>query len=368
MKICYLADAGSIHVQRWVEYFANNGHEVHLISKRSFGNCEIKNVNIHVLKKLPLQIRLVSFPLNILYNAIHVKKLIKMINPDILHAHFVSDYGIIGALSGYHPYVISAWGSDILIAPKKSKIVKHLISNGLKKADRIYAVSKNIAENITSNFAISANDMEVVPFGVDTELFQPSGEGKQTSNGRTIVFSNRNFHEVYNVESLINAIPLIIEKNKNIHFVIKGSGPLESSLKKLASDLNVDEYVTFVGWTEYRDMPKYLHNCDIYISIAISDGTPVSVLEAMACGKACIVTNVGGVSEWIEDCVSGCLIPPQQPQILAEKILKLVQDPARCEVLGKEAHRIVTERGDWYNIMEWVQDDYEKLEREHGIQ
>ena len=115
-------------------------------------------------------------------------------------------------------------------------------------------------------------------------------------------------------------------------------------------------------------MPEYLHNCDIYVSTAISDGTPVSVLEAMACGKACIVADVGGVGEWIEDGVSGCLIPPQKPQILAEKILELARDRSKCEELGKEAHRVVTKRGDWYNIMEWVRDDYKTLVGEHEIQ
>lgn len=232
----------------------------------------------------------------------------------------------------------------------------------------IYAVSGDMAEKITSNFGIPDNHVKVVPFGVDTELFQPVAKDKEESNDRIVVFSNRNFLEVYSIETLIDAIPLVIEKNENIHFVIKGTGSLEESLKELASNLNLDEYVTFVGWTEYHDMPKYLHNCDIYVSTAISDGTPVSVLEAMACGKACIVTDVGGVGEWIEDGESGCLVTPQQSQILTETILELAHDPAKREVLGKKAHRVVTERGDWYKIMKWVRNDYKILMREYGMQ
>jgi len=115
-------------------------------------------------------------------------------------------------------------------------------------------------------------------------------------------------------------------------------------------------------------MPEYLHNCDIYVSTAISDGTPVSVLEAMACGKACIVTDVGGVGEWIVDDASGNLIPPQQPHLLAKKILELARHPAKRDILGKEAYRVVTERGDWYNIMKWVEDDYKSLVRKYEIQ
>lgn len=362
MKICLIADATSVHTQRWASYFMQQGDEVHLITYEA-PSIPIEGIELHVIKSLFNSLYLAFVPRHL-----RIYFLVRRLKPDIIHAHFISKFGFHAAFLGRHPVVMSAWGDDILIIPYWSKFLWYFTKISLKRADLIYAVSEDMAKKISLNFGIPANDVEVVPFGVDTELFQPAIIHKQESSGRTVVFSNRNFLEVYNIETLIDAIPLVIEKNENIRFVVKGSGPLEESLKKLVSILNVDEYVTFVGWTEYHDMPEYLHNCDIYVSTAISDGTPVSVLEAMACGKACIVTDVGGVGEWIEDGVSGCLIPPQKPQILAENILELAGDPAKCGVLGKEGHRVVTERGDWYNIMEWVRDDYERLVREHGIQ
>jgi glycosyltransferase involved in cell wall biosynthesis len=361
MKICLIADATSVHTQRWTSYFVQQGDDVHLITYLA-PNTHIEGVELHVIKSLFDNLYLAFIPRHI-----KIYLLVRKLKPDIIHAHFISKFGFHAAFLGRYPVVMSAWGDDILIIPYWSTFLWYFTKISLKRAVKIYAVSEDMAKRISLNFGIPADDVEVVPFGVDTELFQPAVKGKQDSNGRTIVFSNRNFLEVYNIDTLINAIPLVIEKNENIHFVIKGSGPLEEPLKELVSTLNMDEYVTFIGWTEYHDMPKYLHNCSIYVSTAISDGTPVSVLEAMACGKACIVTDVGGVGEWIEDGVSGCLVPPQQPQILAEKILELARDPAKRDLLGKEAYGVVTERGDWYNIMEWVRDDYEKLVREYGI-
>ena len=362
MRICLLADATSVHTQRWASYFVQQGDDVHLITYEA-PNTPIEGVELHVIKSLFNSLYLAFIPRHL-----RIYFLVRKLKPDIVHAHFISKFGFHAAFLGFRPVVMSAWGDDILIIPYWSKFLWYFTKISLKRADKIYAVSKDIAEKITSNFVIPDNSVEVVPFGVDTELFQHATKDKTKSNGKTIVFSNRNFLEVYNIETLINAIPLVIKRNKNVQFIIKGSGPLEQSLKKLTRDIKVDENVTFVGWTEYHDMPKYLHVCDIYVSTAISDGTPVSVLEAMACGKACIVTDVGGVDEWIEDDVSGCLIPPQKPQILAEKILELARVPSKCDVLGKEAHRVVTERGDWYNIMKWVRDDYKTLVREHGIQ
>jgi len=80
------------------------------------------------------------------------------------------------------------------------------------------------------------------------------------------VFSNRSFYKVYNIETFIRAIPIVLEYNKNIFFVIKGSGPFENSLKKLVDELCLAEYVRFIGWTKYEEMPKYLNECDIYVS------------------------------------------------------------------------------------------------------
>ena len=362
MKLCFIADATSVHTKRWAEYFSNTGYEVHLITYEPPSE-SIAGVHLHVVDSMFSNLYL-AFP----FRHLKIMRIVKQIKPDIVHAHFITKFGFHGALLGFHPLVMSAWGSDVLVIPDNSKLLWYFTKFSLKRADKIYVVSNDMATKIVSNFAINVGNVKIIPFGVDMDIFCLESKTEDKQDGEITVFSNRNFLEVYNIETLINAIPLVIEKNEGIHFVIKGSGPLEMSLKELTSNLNVDEYVTFVGWTEYRDIPKYLHNCDIYVSTAISDGTPVSVLEAMACGKVCIVTDVGGVSEWIEDGVSGCLIPSQKPQILAEKILELAKDPSKCEVLGKEAHRVVTERGDWYNIMGWVRDDYKTLVRGHEIQ
>lgn len=359
MRLCFLADARSIHTRRWIEYFAEE-HEVDLITldyaeKKNVipeEAYETINVKLHkVPRKLPF----------LFFTPLKIRSLIKKIEPDIVHAHFITQYGFCGAFSGFHPLVMSAWGDDVLVNPVESRVFKLMVKYALGKADVIYAVSGDIAGKIVSKFGISGDVVKIVPFGVDIELLQSTIRVEKTADSKTIIFSNRSFLKVYNIETLINAIPIVLEKNKNIHFVIQGSGPLEKSLKELASDLNVNDYVTFMGWSEYHEMLKHLRDCDIYVSTALSDGTPVSVLEAMACGKACIATDVGGVHEWIKDGVNGCLIPPQQPRVLAEKILQLSKNPAKREMLGKEAHHVVAEKGDWQKIMKRVLEDYKAM-------
>lgn len=352
MRICLIADATSIHTQRWARYFAQVGDEVHLITYEP-PNTNIEGVDLHIIKSFSKSLYVSFIPRHI-----KIYLLVRKLKPDIIHAHFISKFGFHAAFLGVRPVVMSAWGDDILIIPYWSKLLWYFTCTTLGRADKIYSVSKDIADKIIKNFQIPSSKVILVPFGVDTDIFQYVNR-KNTKD--VIVLSNRNLFEVYNIETLLYAIYEIVNKNNYIQFIILGSGPLENKLKQLATEFNINEYVTFVGIVEHENMPKYLNECDIYVSTSTSDGTPTSVLEAMACGKPCIVTNVGGVPEWIEDGVCGILIPPKQHHILAEKILELSKDAAKREKLGIEARKVVVERGNWKKIMDFVRKDYQKM-------
>ena len=139
MRICYIADAGSIHTQKWVRYFAGRGHELHLISRKSSEANDIENLNLYWLTsfRYPLLLR---YP----YDTIRVRRLIKEIKPDILHVHYAVGYGLLGALSGFHPFILSVWGSDVLVAPKQSKIYKLTVELAIRKADVIHCDADHI--------------------------------------------------------------------------------------------------------------------------------------------------------------------------------------------------------------------------------
>ena len=129
MKIGYIAPVapGSEHTQRWVRYFAEAGHEVHLIlSSDKLSGVGIENVKLHVLKRFGPRIRIVNYLINSIPLVIQFKRLVKDINPDIIHAHQISDLALLGAVNGFHPFIVTPWGSDVLIAPKESKISKYI--------------------------------------------------------------------------------------------------------------------------------------------------------------------------------------------------------------------------------------------------
>lgn len=361
MRICLIADATSIHTLRWAEYFVNMGDEVHIITYEP-PKKELEGVKVHIIRSIFNNLYLDFCPRHL-----RMYLLVRKIKPDILHAHFISKFGFHAAFLGYRPLIMSAWGGDILVVPYWSKLLWYFTGISLRRADVVYGVSKDICERIVTTFGVPLSRVKLVPFGVDTTLFHPAAKKKIIYDNDVVVLSNRTFLEIYNIETLINSIPLVVEKNPNVKFVIKGTGPQENSLKSLVLELGVSEYVTFIGWVEYEEMVGLLHNCDIYVSTALSDGTPVSVLEAMACAKPCIVTDVGGVSEWIEDGLNGYLFTPKKPQELAQKILDLAADPIKREILGGNASKLIEQRGDWYRIMEDVRTQYQELVKGHEI-
>ena len=108
-------------------------------------------------------------------------------------------------------------------------------------------------------------------------------------------------------------------------------------------------------------MPKDYRKADIFVTTSVSDGTPVSLLEAMSSGLPCIATSVGGIPEWITNGENGILIPPRSPEAVADAILRLSKDPDFRSRLGAAARATILARGKWDTLMAQVEKDYEEL-------
>lgn len=367
MKICYLADAGSIHTQRWTKYFAVSGHEVHIISKRS---CQdIEGVKLHLLKRLPESS--VSAALNLLITVAQARRLINDIKPDLLHSHYVLDYGSYGAFSGFHPFVVSAWGTDVLVVPKKSRFLKALTEYVLKKADLITCDGEN-SRSAMIDLGIDGKKMELISHGIDTEEFHPakrdSGIRRELGLSESqIVISLRNLMPIYDVGSLIRAVPLVSKRVPEAIFLVAGEGRDRYSLMKLAEALGVSDRVIFAGSIPHEKLPGYLASSDVYVSTSISDGgVAVSTLEAMACGLAVVTTDVGDVRNWIKDGENGFVVPTKSPERLAEKIIYLLENTDDLKRFGTINRSIVEERADYRYEMKRMERIYENLAAGQG--
>jgi glycosyltransferase involved in cell wall biosynthesis len=350
--IALIADGRSIHTQRWAEYFADRGHEVHLITYDPM-NRTLPGVTEHVISS-----RWKNLYLSFIPRHIAIKRLIKTIRPDIIHAHFIAKYGFHLPDLHFRPTVVSAWGDDVLILPKKSRLISWYTKKVLDSTDLVYAVSRNIGEHIVSDFSIPETKVHYLPFGIDTDLFtlRPDTGARQTNTIE--IFSNRGFFPVYDTRTLVRGFALAYKESPALRLTLKGEGPEENEIRQMVAGLGLDEQVTFRKKTAYADVPLDYQHADIFITTSVSDGTPVSVLEAMASGLPCIATSVGGIPEWIGHQVTGILIEPGSPEQVAEAILSIARDPRLQKRLGTAARNRILESGQWNTLMAQAEKDY----------
>ena len=362
MKICYLADAESIHTQRWVQYFADQGHQVHLISKNPCA--QLKGIKQHHLKRLHESEAFSA--VNLLVILPQVKSIIKKVAPDILHSHFVLDYGSYGAMSGFHPFVISAWGSDVLEVPKRSKSLRALTRYALNGADLITCDGDNSKEAMI-HLGIPDGKIKIISHGIDTNRFYPGTRNENLRvelglSGHPSAISIRHLRPVYDVGSFIRSMPLVLKEIPDAKFIIVGDGSDKESLIKLAGSLGILNSVIFTGVINHEELPSYIASSDVYVSTSISDGgIAVSTLEAMASGLAPVVTDVGDNRKWIKDGENGFVVPIGDSKMLAERIIYLLQNKDVLRRFGAANRSIVEERADYYKEMEKMGRIYEDL-------
>ncbi len=350
MKLCFLAAANSIHSYRWVKFFAEQGHEVHWIYIAPNNFEPLRNVAYYEMPRMPLP------GLTVANAIIKTKKLLDKIKPDVLHAHYAGTYGLIGALSGVRPFLLTAWGSDILIAPK-SVIKRPLIKLALNRAELITCDADHMSEAMV-RLGVDKNKIKVIYFGIDTKKFRPMERTdilsvKHGISGSPVVISLRNLEPIYNVESLVKAVPIVLRQLPDAKFVIGGTGSEEGRLKELAGYLGALESIRFIGRYSNEDLPGYLNAADVYVSTSLSDaGIAASTAEAMACGVPVIVTDSGENRKWVEDGENGFVVPVRSPQVLAEKIITLLKNDNVRKQFGMLGKKVISERNDYYNEME----------------
>lgn len=363
MRICYLANASSVHTRRWVKYFVEKGHEVHIIS---FENAQIEGTAVHVLK-LPLLVKSATFPIKVA-SIFRTKSILSGIKPDVLHAHYVTNYGFFGALCNFKPFVVTAWGSDILaVGTRIISIVKAFIARYvLRKANRITCDAQHMKEAMVK-LGTAPEKINLICFGVDTRKFSPGEKSEvlRTKLGvgdSPTVISLRNLDPLYDVESLIKSIPFVLKEIPESKFLIAGKGSEEKRLKELAESLGVLGSVKFVGFIPNDELPQYLNSVDVYVSTSLSDaGIAASTAEAMACGLPVIVTDVADNRDWVEDGRNGFVVPIKNPKALAEKTIYLLEKDDIRKVFGKISRQITEERNNYYKEMEKMENIYKKL-------
>ena len=376
MKICYLADARSGHVRRWVEYFAKE-HEIDLITL-AYTKKEDTFVPEEVYEKMGVQVHKVSKKMPfLLFAPFKIRRLIKKIKPDIVHAHYVTQYGFCGAFSGFHPLIVSPWGSDIAVDPDKSILKRWLVEYALERADAVSGEGKVMKSQLMT---LKCDEDKIAPLriaSVNTNEFHPSkrSESLRKAMGAEndfLVIDTRPLIPLYHVDVFIHAIPFVIKKIPNVKFIIvsrTGKEPMKHRIEELARKLAIEDKVTCIEVVPHSKMPEYLASVDIFVDtfvnisnnkvISKGNGIGIIVLEAMACATPQIIADRIEVRSG--ELYQGLTYRPLDYQDLANKIIELLQNEKLRERIKKESRDLAMQIGEKNIVMKKWEDLYRKL-------
>lgn len=349
MRICFLGHGKSVHIKRWLQFFKSRGHDVHLIT---FTDTDIKDISIYNVG---------SFNINsnggnwqYMGKVGEIKKLLKKISPDIVNAHYITSYGFIGALAGFKPLVLSAWGSDILVTPKENIAYKMITKYALKRASLITSDSNYMTKEI---YNLTNTRTITVPMGVEKELCYMDRNEK---NDELRILSLRSLDKNSNIDLIIKAFSILVNEYgyKHAKLIIINDGPEMGNIKKLISQENIGDNVEIKGFVDRKELLESLLSSNIYISIPTSDSTSVTLLEAMASGIMNIVSDIPANTEWIQDGVNGAIVKNND----IYNIAKVMQSVINNQELKQDSllinRDIILKRAVWDDNMKYVESEY----------
>lgn len=357
MKICYLSDANSIHTKKMCRFFIDKGYDVSIIS---LNDGEIPGAKVYSMELKIDKNKSTIKKLNYLNQIRNIKKIIDDINPDIIHAHYASSYGLIGRFINRKPYILSVWGSDIYDFPKKSIIHKYIIKSNLKSADVLMSTS-NVMKKETEKY--TEKEILVTPFGVDTNKFKPFNNKR---NDNCIVIGTiKSLEDKYGIDYLIKAFNIVKNKNPNKNIILKiaGVGSKLENYKKLVQELSLEKYVEFLGFIDQNEIIKRFNEFDIacFPSTLDSESFGVAAVEAQACGTSLIVSDVDGLKESTNPGVTSLMVRRKSVNDLAEKLELLIENSDLRKELSLNGRKYVLDNYDMNKNFSLIDNCYKEF-------
>lgn len=362
LRIAVLADFDGPHARSWLRWFIDNGHDVHAISFYPPAT-PIDGATTHVLRdraaaqapaaaSAPADPRggrmrsLARLAHAMRYRRAGLARIVREIAPDVFHGHFVVEHGFYGAMAGAHPYVVTAWGSDVLVEPNRDPISRQIARWTLARADAITSNNAYMAERVVG-LGAPREKVHVVTLGAeryDIERAADSVNRRDVAPDRLPVVLSTRAHEAnYNIGDIIDAFAIVLRARPDARLVIAHSGTQTEALRQRARPLG--DAVSFTGTLDRAALRDALTDAEVFVSVPSSDATSVALLQAMGAGALPVVSDLPAVREWVRDGDNGLVVPLHRPEALATAILRALDDAALRRSAAGVNLAFVNERG-----------------------
>ncbi|WP_246480078.1 glycosyltransferase [Inhella gelatinilytica] len=325
--LCLLGDANHVHLRRWAAEMVARGWRVSVVTARPESQAGVTQCVLQPVFK----------PWDWLFRVKDARRAVEMLKPDLIHAHYVTSYGYLGArVADRRPLLITAWGSDLLVTPRESWLKRWLTAWSLRRARAVtgdsadlVAVARELAPQVPAH---------EVHWGVDLSRFAPVSWGQKP--GFEAV-SLRSWAPNYRIDLILRALARVRQQHPGAHLHLLGGGPDEAALRALAQELGVESAATFHGRLDDAGMAAVMARCKLSISVPRSDATSVSLLEGMACGLAVLASDLPANRQWLPP---ECCVPVDDEALLAQRWSAWAAEEAPAAAQGQaNAERMVRE-------------------------
>lgn len=357
MRVVYATQAWSSHDARFLRAIVSQGHRVWFASQQYEGGD----------KRILLPAGVDLWPVSV--------------NEPNLWETAVQDHGIELVHAGPIPsvaatiasarlpcaFLVMSWGSDVLVEVDRMPDAAVRAQQTLAKADLVFADCAAVVEKLGRLDAGSRTPCVTFPWGLELARFQSLPIGKAEFLRRrlgwqeqTVLISTRSWEPGYGTDVLLDAFSVAVARNPSLRLILVSGGALSGHIHKRLARSDLSGKVHCPGYVAETDLPSWLCAADLYVSPTPSDGTSISLLEAMACRLPAIARNRFGNLEWIAEGRTGWLVDCTDTRILASAIECALNHRNRWAEMGNLARKEIFRRADWEKNSSQITLGYER--------
>ena len=290
-----------------------------------------------------------------------LRKVVREIKPDLIHAGPVQTAAWLAAQARFRPLVTMSWGSDLLVNADSSPQMRRLTEFTLGRTDVLIGDCQAVRDRAVS-FGVPEERIVTFPWGVDLEDFAPGDKNNEirTRAGwqeNFVVLHLRSWEPVYGVDVFAKAFLRAARQREELRLFMLGNGSLAPQLRQIL--MPVMDRVHFAGQITQEKLPDYYHAADLYVSASHSDGSSVSLMEALASGLPVLVSDIPGNLEWVQGREVGWLFPDGDVDALAQALVDAVDERKSLARTSQEARVLAEERADWSKNFQKLLQAYE---------
>lgn len=363
LRLAFIANPTHVLVQRWVNFFARRDHAVTILDGFGFPDAHGLDERVRVVRydaRGPWRL-----PLAPTFHAWRtLRRVLRELQPDVVHAHSLRRYGWQARIAGRHPYVISTWGSDVLLPPE-GWAGRFWNARALSRADLVTAVSEYMRDAAIRAGAIPER-VRLVQFGVDARRFCPSEVPAASPDLAGVeppfVFSPRAAKPIYNHETILAAFARLDDGHQ---LVMTGRNADTAYLDRLRGEmrrLGIADRVRTIDDIPDDAMLALYRAAAVVVSAPHSDSFPITLLEAMACGTPIVAGDLPSVRGVLQDLAPESLVPTRDVDAMSAALVRAVGlSPDERRRVGATLRTHAVESADYQTNMLRMEELYRSL-------